>query len=157
MFSIFTQSYGFCLWSSDEHHQGSVCSCVGCARLLCSANDDGRASAFTCEAADPGLPTDSGEEAAFKSLGEQLHQEGHTFRASQHRFHRSALACILTSRFYIGELHRHGQAYQGRYERLIEPHSTSAGTFFRGETVTRGILSSRWPADSSPVPSADNR
>ncbi|GDX92734.1 hypothetical protein LBMAG46_27420 [Planctomycetia bacterium] len=49
-----------------------------------------------------------------------LYEEGHTFRQSQKRFHRSALACILNNRFYIGELHRHGQVYVGRYERLID-------------------------------------
>ena len=56
----------------------------------------------------------------FKTLRDLLYEEGHTFRQSQKRFHRSALACILNNRFYIGELHRHGQVYAGRYERLID-------------------------------------
>ena len=56
----------------------------------------------------------------FKTLGDFLYEEGHTFRQSQKRFHRSALAYILNNRFYIGELHRHGQVYVGRYERLID-------------------------------------
>ncbi|MFN9236631.1 MAG: recombinase family protein [Planctomyces sp.] len=56
----------------------------------------------------------------FKTLLDLLYDEGHTVRQSQKRFHRSALACILNNRFYIGELHRHGQVYAGRYERLID-------------------------------------
>jgi site-specific DNA recombinase len=56
----------------------------------------------------------------FKSLADQLDQEGHTFRRSQPRFHRTALSYILKNRFYIGELRRNGQVFEGRYERLIE-------------------------------------
>ena len=33
---------------------------------------------------------------------------------------RTALSYILGNRFYIGELHRNGQVFEGRYERLID-------------------------------------
>ena len=56
----------------------------------------------------------------FKSLADQLASEGHLFRPSQPRFHRTALSYILGNRFYIGELHRHGQVYEGRYRRVID-------------------------------------
>lgn len=56
----------------------------------------------------------------FKSLADQLAREGHLFRASQPRFHRTALSYILSNRFYIGELHRNGQIFEGRYKRLID-------------------------------------
>jgi site-specific DNA recombinase len=56
----------------------------------------------------------------FKSLGDQLAREGHVFRKSQPRFNRGALSYILGNRFYIGELHRNGQVFEGRYHRLIE-------------------------------------
>jgi site-specific DNA recombinase len=69
----------------------------------------------------------------FKTLGDLLYEEGHTFRRSQKRFHRSALAYILNNRFYIGELHRHGQVYVGRYERLID-----RDTFDRCQNILHG-------------------
>jgi site-specific DNA recombinase len=56
----------------------------------------------------------------FKSLAEQLHREGHVYRKSQPRFHRTALSYILGNRFYIGELLRNGQVFQGQYKRLID-------------------------------------
>ena len=56
----------------------------------------------------------------FQSLADQLTAEGHTYRPSQHRFNRTALSYILTNRFYIGELHRNGQVFEGRYKRLID-------------------------------------
>jgi DNA invertase Pin-like site-specific DNA recombinase len=56
----------------------------------------------------------------FKTLAEALAQEGHTFRPSQPRFPRTALSYILGNRFYIGELHRNGMIYEGRYRRLID-------------------------------------
>ena len=56
----------------------------------------------------------------FKSLADQLAREGHIFRTSQPRFHRTALSHILKNRFYIGELHRNGQVFEGRYQRLID-------------------------------------
>ncbi|MFH1919167.1 MAG: recombinase family protein [Planctomycetota bacterium] len=56
----------------------------------------------------------------FKSLADQLAREGHVFRKSQPRFHRTALSYILSNRFYIGELHRNGQVFEGRYRRFID-------------------------------------
>lgn len=55
----------------------------------------------------------------FKSLGDQLAREGHVFRNTCPRFNRTALSYILSNRFYIGELHRNGQVFEGRYRRLI--------------------------------------
>ena len=56
----------------------------------------------------------------FKSLADQLGREGHIFRKSQPRFNRTALSHILKNRFYIGEWHRNGQVFEGRYQRLID-------------------------------------
>ena len=56
----------------------------------------------------------------FKSLADQLALEGHTYGLSQSRFNRTALSHILKNRFYIGELHRNGQVFEGRYQRLID-------------------------------------
>jgi DNA invertase Pin-like site-specific DNA recombinase len=56
----------------------------------------------------------------FKSLADQLESEGHVFRNSMPRFPRTALSYILGNRFYIGELHRNGQVFEGRYQRLIQ-------------------------------------
>ncbi len=56
----------------------------------------------------------------FESLAGVLEREGHVFRASRRRFPRSALSWILSNRFYVGELHRHGQVFEGRYRRLID-------------------------------------
>jgi len=55
----------------------------------------------------------------FKSLADKLQAEGHVFRPSQPRFNRTALSYILKNRFYIGELHRNGQVYSGKYKLLI--------------------------------------
>jgi hypothetical protein len=56
----------------------------------------------------------------FESLTGQLEREGHVFRKSQARFNRTALSYILNNRFYIGELHRNGQVFEGRYQRLVD-------------------------------------
>ena len=56
----------------------------------------------------------------FKSLADKLAAEGHTYRPSQPRFHRTALSYILNNRFYIGELERNGQVFEGRYRLLID-------------------------------------
>jgi len=45
---------------------------------------------------------------------------GHVYRRSRPRFHRTALSGILSNRFYIGELHRGGNVYRGRYRLLID-------------------------------------
>lgn len=56
----------------------------------------------------------------FESLADVLDAEGHIFRPSYPRFNRTALSYILSNRFYIGELHRNGQVFEGRYKRLID-------------------------------------
>ncbi len=56
----------------------------------------------------------------FESLADQLEREGHCFRKSQTRFNRTALSYILNNRFYIGELQRNGQIFEGRYQRLVD-------------------------------------
>lgn len=56
----------------------------------------------------------------FESLADQLAQEGHIYRKSQPRFHRTALSYILNNRFYIGEIKRRGRYYQGKHQPLID-------------------------------------
>lgn len=62
----------------------------------------------------------------FKSLADQLAAEGHIYRPSQPRFHRTALSYILGNRFYIGELHRNGQVFEGKYRLLIDRQTFQA-------------------------------
>ena len=56
----------------------------------------------------------------FKTLADRLRDEGHIFRPSVRRFYRTTLSYILNNRFYIGEITRNGQVFQGRY-RLVVP------------------------------------
>lgn len=56
----------------------------------------------------------------FETLADQLAREGHVFRSSQPRFHRTALSYILNNRFYVGELRRNGSIFEGRYQRIID-------------------------------------
>jgi site-specific DNA recombinase len=56
----------------------------------------------------------------FQLLADLLLAEGHLFKKSQPRFNRTALSYILANRFYIGELHRNGQVFEGRYKRLVD-------------------------------------
>jgi len=49
----------------------------------------------------------------------QLADEGFVYRPSQPRFSRNGLSHLLNNRFYIGELHRNGQVFQGKYRLLI--------------------------------------
>ena len=56
----------------------------------------------------------------FDGLAEKLAAEGYTYQPSQPRFHRTALSYILNNRFYIGELKRNGQVFEGRYRLLID-------------------------------------
>lgn len=56
----------------------------------------------------------------FESLADLLEREGHVFRKSEPRFSRTALSYVLNNRFYIGELHRNGQVFEGKYERLVD-------------------------------------
>ena len=68
----------------------------------------------------------AGGSLTFKSLADKLADEGHIYRTSQPRFHRTALSYILGNRFYIGELHRNGQVFEGRYQRLIDRQTFDA-------------------------------
>ena len=69
----------------------------------------------------------------FESLADRLASEGHIYRTSQPRFHRTALSYILGNRFYIGELHRNGHVHEGRYRRLID-----RGTFDACQAILNG-------------------
>ncbi|QNN24720.1 recombinase family protein [Planctomycetales bacterium ZRK34] len=62
----------------------------------------------------------AGGQYTFKNLADKLAAEGHTFRPSQPRFHRTALSYILNTRFYIGELERNGQVFKSSYRLLID-------------------------------------
>jgi site-specific DNA recombinase len=69
----------------------------------------------------------------LESLVDLLHREGHVFRSSRPRFHRTALSYILSNRFYVGELHRNGQIFEGRYQRRID-----RGTFDLCQEILNG-------------------
>ena len=69
----------------------------------------------------------------FKTLTDQLEREGHTYRNSQPRFHRSALSYILNNRFYVGDLIRRGQTYPGKHRPLI-----SRATFEACQNILAG-------------------
>ncbi len=56
----------------------------------------------------------------FKRLTRQMEKEGFIYRPSYTRFHRTALSYILKNRFYIGEILRRGQVFEGRHRRLID-------------------------------------
>ncbi len=56
----------------------------------------------------------------FEKLAEQMEAEGFTYKETLPKFHRTALSYILNNRFYIGELHRNGQVFQGKYRRIID-------------------------------------
>lgn len=58
-------------------------------------------------------------DVTFKQIADELEREGHTYRTSQPRFSRKALSYILNNRFYVGEIIRNGETFEGRYERLI--------------------------------------
>ncbi len=62
----------------------------------------------------------AGGQHTFKTLADQLAREGHQFRPSQPRFHRTALSYILNNRFYIGEIRRNGAVHEGRYHQLVD-------------------------------------
>ncbi len=62
----------------------------------------------------------AGGQYTFESLADKLAAEGHVYRKSQSRFNRTAMSRILGNRFYIGELHRGGNVYQGRYRQVID-------------------------------------
>jgi len=58
-------------------------------------------------------------DTTFEQIADELEREGHVYRKSQPRFTRTALSYILKNRFYIGEIVRNGQTFEGRYHRLI--------------------------------------
>lgn len=56
----------------------------------------------------------------FESVGQSLADEGFVFRPSAPKFHRTAVSYILNNRFYIGEIRRGSNYYQGRHQPLID-------------------------------------
>lgn len=56
----------------------------------------------------------------FETLSEKLAAEGFQYVPSQPRFNRTGLSHILRNRFYVGELHRNGNVYQGKYRLIID-------------------------------------
>ncbi len=56
----------------------------------------------------------------FESVGQTLADEGFVFRPSAPKFHRTAVSYILNNRFYIGEIRRGSNYYQGRHQPLID-------------------------------------
>lgn len=56
----------------------------------------------------------------LESIGDTLANEGFAFRPSAPRFHRTAVSYILNNRFYIGEIRRGANLYQGRHQPLID-------------------------------------
>ncbi len=70
---------------------------------------------------------------ALDAVGDQLIAEGHTFRASHHRFNRTALAYILHNRAYIGELVHRGISHVAKFQPLV-----SRTTFDACQEVLKG-------------------
>lgn len=56
----------------------------------------------------------------FESLGQTLADEGFTYQQTHAKFHRTAVSYILNNRFYIGEIRRGDNYYQGRHQPLID-------------------------------------
>lgn len=56
----------------------------------------------------------------FKLLADRLQREGHIYRTSQPRFHRTALSYILKNRFYVGEMLWQGKTYPGKHRPIID-------------------------------------
>ena len=56
----------------------------------------------------------------FESIGQKLADEGFTYQKTHPKFHRTAVSYMLNNRFYIGELKRGGNFYQGRHRPLID-------------------------------------
>ena len=69
----------------------------------------------------------------FRTLADKLHREGHTYRASQPRFSRTALSYIMNNRFYIGEVTYKGQQYPGKHRLFI-----SKGIFDKCQDILNG-------------------
>ena len=62
----------------------------------------------------------SGGQYSFRSLGDQLRQEGYRYNENQPGFKRTTLSHVLGNRFYVGQLHRNGQVFAGKYRLLID-------------------------------------
>jgi site-specific DNA recombinase len=62
----------------------------------------------------------------FKQLGNLLEKEGFTYRPSVPRFRRTTLSYVLKNPIYTGELVRHGQVFQGKYQPLIDRQTFEA-------------------------------
>lgn len=75
----------------------------------------------------------SSGEHTFESVGQRLSDEGFTYQPSQPKFHRTAVSYLLNNRFYIGELRRGGNFYQGRHQPLID-----RATFLQCQDVLNG-------------------
>ena len=56
----------------------------------------------------------------FESIGEKLADEGFTYQQTHPKFHRTAVSYMLNNRFYIGEIKRGSNFYQGRHRPLID-------------------------------------
>jgi hypothetical protein len=54
------------------------------------------------------------------SLSQKLLEEGFNFQPTQRKFPRTTIAYILNNRFYIGEIRRNGNVFEGKYRRYID-------------------------------------
>lgn len=54
------------------------------------------------------------------SLAKKLLEEGFDFQPTQRRFPRTTIAYILNNRFYLGEIRRNGNVFEGKYRRYID-------------------------------------
>jgi hypothetical protein len=62
-----------------------------------------------------------------------LADEGFTYQASQPKFYRTVVSYILNNRFYIGEIRRGSNHYQGRHQPLID-----RATFLACQDILQG-------------------
>jgi site-specific DNA recombinase len=69
----------------------------------------------------------------FQAVADRLVAEGHVFRKSQPRFHRTALSYVLNNRFYIGDIRHRGQSFPGKHRPLID-----RATFVACQEVLQG-------------------
>ena len=54
------------------------------------------------------------------SIADKILEEGYIYRSNVKRFGRTAIAHILNNRFYIGEICRNGQVFEGKAKRFID-------------------------------------
>lgn len=69
----------------------------------------------------------------FESLGQKLADERFTYQASQPKFYRTVVSYILNNRFYIGEIRRGSNHYQGRHQPLVD-----RSTFLACQDILQG-------------------